>query len=107
MKSEIDPIPKHFIFIIFFFAERINWKTHFLFFLLPAGIHVIMNCALFIITAIHCNQIKRDIHRLQSDEMTTSTKRRRFIILRAMFVLIFYTKFHLNVYTFGCSSNVI
>lgn len=83
-------IPNYFIFIIIFIAERSNWKTYFLFFLLPAGIHVIINCILFVVTAIHCNRIKRDIHRLRSDEMCTSTKRRRFIILRAMLVLMFY-----------------
>lgn len=76
-----------------FFADRNNWKAYLLFFLLPVGIHVIINCILFIITAIYCNRMKRDIHRLKSDEMSTSTKRRKFNILKTMFVLMFYLPF--------------
>lgn len=87
---------------IFTFTDRLNWKTHFLFFLLPAGIHVIINCILFTITAVHCNRIKRDIHRLQTDETSTSTKRKKFIILRAMFVSILYCFSYWYLYNYLC-----
>lgn len=86
-KESVEKFTKSFHFS---FAERNNWKTYCLYFLLPAGIHVIINCVLFIITAVHCNRMKRDIHRLQKGETCTSTSRRRFKILKAMFVLMFY-----------------
>lgn len=87
--QEYRPLPNQWNpVIIEILSYRSNWKNHLLFFLLPAGIHVIINCILFIITAIHCNRFKREIHRLQSgiDEANTSTKRKKFIIFKAMFV---------------------
>ncbi|XP_031617372.1 G-protein coupled receptor Mth2 isoform X2 [Contarinia nasturtii] len=72
-----------------FFADYINWRPHFLFFIIPAGVHVITNCILFIITAIHCSRVKSDIHRMQhmSDETNTSTKRKKFLMSRAIFMM--------------------
>ncbi|XP_055301320.1 G-protein coupled receptor Mth2 isoform X2 [Sitodiplosis mosellana] len=72
-----------------FFTDDVNWRTHFLFFLMPAGVHVIANCILFVITAINCSRVKSDIHRMQciSDESNTSTKRKKFLVSRAIFIM--------------------
>lgn len=68
---------------------HINWRDHFVYFLLPAGLHVIANFVLFIITAINCSRVKADIHRMQcaSDESAVSAKQNKFILSKTMFVL--------------------
>lgn len=72
----------------FYILEHVNWRNHLLYFLIPAGLHVIINSYLFVITAIRCSRVKSEIHRMQrmSDDSTTTAKRRNFIIAKAMFV---------------------
>lgn len=74
--------------LYFCISDEFNWRNHFLFFLLPAGLHVIINGIIFIITAIHCSRIKSDIHRMQcmDEESSASAKRRKFIASKEMFV---------------------
>lgn len=91
-------------------SGSVNWKNHFLFFVVPAGLHVLINCILFVVTAIRCSRVKNEIHRMQSrvDESSTSTKRRKFIVSRAMFVYgasyIFWAHF---CFVFNTSHNTI
>lgn len=49
-----------------------------LFFLLPMGIIISMNACLFILTAVHCNRVKSEIHRMQSNDYKDSHKKRFF-----------------------------
>lgn len=69
-------------------SGSVQKKEHFLYFLLPSGLHVSINCVLFVMTAIYCTRVKGEIHRMQAniDETSTSTKRRKFITSKAMFV---------------------
>lgn len=83
-----------YLFYLFWFvAGDINWRDHFVFFLLPAGLHVIVNCVLFIITAINCSRVKTTIHRMQcaSDESNVSKKRIFFMVSKATFVPYYFS----------------
>lgn len=60
---------------------------------MPAGIHVVINCVLFVVIAVHCNRLKTEIHRMQciAEETCLTTRRKKFIILRAMLVYNIHT----------------
>jgi hypothetical protein len=54
-----------------------------MFFLLPVGIQITVNVVLFIITAIYCNRVKSEIHRMQMMD-NREQKRKRYIADKAM-----------------------
>lgn len=70
---------------------------HLIFFLLPIGIQISINFILFILTAIHCNRIKAEIHRMQSCDNSDQQKKKIFVADKAMWVnflfLFFYVQF--------------
>lgn len=59
------------------------------FFLLPIGVHIIVNSVLFALTARHCSQVKGEIHRMQTqnDEQTTNRVKRKFFANRTVYVM--------------------
>lgn len=61
---------------------------HLIFFLLPIGIQISVNCVLFVLTAIHCNRIKAEIHRMQACDNSEQQKKKSFIADKAMWVKI-------------------
>lgn len=64
-----------------------HWRGHFLFFVLPIGLHILVNSVLFILTSIHCSRVKNEIRRMQSaSDADAQTKRKTFIANKAMFV---------------------
>lgn len=67
---------------------KVNWKPHFLFFIVPAGLQIIISMVLFIITATHCNRVKREIHRMQSSGSSESaSKKEKFMASKTMYVI--------------------
>lgn len=66
----------------FYFAEN-SKAGHFIFFLAPVGLQITINVVLFIITAVHCNRVKSEIHRMQMND-TVEQKKRRYIADKAM-----------------------
>lgn len=72
--------------ILCLFTGKVHWQSHFLFFILPAGLQIIISMVLFIITATHCNRVKREIHRMQcqSSNSETSTKKEKFMASKTM-----------------------
>lgn len=69
---------------------KVNWKPHFLFFIVPAGLQIIISMVLFIITATHCNRVKREIHRMQSSGSSESaSKKEKFMASKTMYVIFF------------------
>lgn len=89
------------ILFLFFHSGGLQKKEHFLYFLLPSGLHVLINCALFAMTAIYCTRVKGEIHRMQADidETSATAKRRKFIASRTMFVI----KLPANIYFLWCA----
>lgn len=69
-------------------SGKVDWKSHFLYFIVPAGIQIIISMVLFIITATHCNQVKREIHRMQcqSSNSEAATKKEKFAASKTMYV---------------------
>lgn len=60
---------------------------HIIFFLIPCGLHVLVNTILFILTAIYSSRVKAEIHRMQSASNDDSQMRRiRFVADKEMFV---------------------
>lgn len=87
--------PIHCYFIVFFipniFMNDNLWTEqsspgHLIFFLLPIGIQISINFILFILTAIHCNRIKAEIHRMQSCDNSDQQKKKIFVADKAMWV---------------------
>lgn len=58
---------------------------HIIFFLVPVGLQISVNSGLFAITAIHCNRVKSEIHRMQMND-SVEQKKRRYIADKAMWV---------------------
>ncbi|CAO1344995.1 unnamed protein product [Diamesa tonsa] len=67
------------------FAKNIS-PGHAIFFLGIIAVQNIVNICFFIITAIHCNRIKTEIHRMQMTD-NSEQKKKRFISDRAKFIL--------------------
>lgn len=67
--------------ILCFFLESIS-LGHTIFFLGIIAVQNIVNICFFIITAIHCNRIKTEIHRMQMTD-NSEQKKKRFISDRA------------------------
>ncbi|KAG5676842.1 hypothetical protein PVAND_006649 [Polypedilum vanderplanki] len=67
--------------------EEQSSPGHMIFFLFPIGIQISMNFILFILTAIHCNRIKAEIHRMQMCDNNDQSKRKSFIADKAIFVM--------------------
>lgn len=64
-----------------------SWRAHFLFFLLPVGVHIITNAVLFVLTSIHCSRVKSEIHRMQcANDDDSQAIKRKFIADKAKFV---------------------
>ncbi|XP_055683534.1 G-protein coupled receptor Mth-like [Lutzomyia longipalpis] len=61
-----------------------NGMGHRLFFLLPVGIQIVANVVLFILTTIHCNKVKSEIHRMQKND---TEKKKRFFADKARLVM--------------------
>ncbi|GAB0095981.1 probable G-protein coupled receptor Mth-like 3 [Sergentomyia squamirostris] len=61
-----------------------NGLGHRLFFLLPVGIQIVANVIFFILTAIHCNKVKSEIHRMQKND---TEKKKRFFADKARLVM--------------------
>ncbi|XP_059612776.1 G-protein coupled receptor Mth2-like [Phlebotomus argentipes] len=61
-----------------------NGLGHRLFFLLPVGIQIVANVVLFVLTTIHCNKVKSEIHRMQKND---SEKKKRFFADKARLVM--------------------
>ncbi|CRL01349.1 CLUMA_CG014319, isoform A [Clunio marinus] len=59
---------------------------HLIFFLVPIGIQISINFVLFIITAIHCNRVKAEIHRMQMND-NNEQKKKRYIADKAIFLM--------------------
>lgn len=71
----------------FRFITAQHWRGHFLFFLLPSGLHIFLNSVLFVFTSIHCSRVKAEIHRMQTaTENDVQTRRKSFLANKAMFV---------------------
>jgi len=71
-------------FLLFFTHRTGNSSPgHLIFFLIPVGIQITANVVLFIITAIHCNRVKAEIHRMQMND-NDEQKKKRFIADKAM-----------------------
>lgn len=68
---------------------------HLIFFLLPIGIQISVNFVLFVLTAIHCNKIKAEIHRMQASDCSDQQKKKIFIADKAMWVKNPFTLLHL------------
>lgn len=54
-----------------------------MFFLLPVGVQISVNVVLFVITAIYCNRVKSEIHRMQMID-NCEQKKKRYIADKAM-----------------------
>lgn len=67
---------------IFLFIEM-NDPGHTIFFIIPIGIQIGINVILFVITAIHCNKVKSEIHRMQNTSDGNEYKKKRFIADKA------------------------
>lgn len=67
-----------------FLAENSS-PGHLIFFLTPVGIQISINVGLFIVTAIHCNRVKSEIHRMQMND-NCDQKKKRYIADKAMWV---------------------
>lgn len=64
-----------------------QWRGHFLFFLLPIGLHIFINSILFILTSIHCSRVKSEIHKMQcKNDAEQQAKRKRYSANKAKFV---------------------
>lgn len=70
-------ISLNYLFNFLSFSDQ-NGLSNRLFFLLPMGIIISMNACLFILTAVHCNRVKSEIHRMQSNDCKDSHKKRFF-----------------------------
>lgn len=71
-------------YCFFFSPSDEDRLSHILFFLFPIGLHIFINAILFVLTAIHCNKIKNEIHRMQcSKDNDTEEKKRKFVADRA------------------------
>jgi hypothetical protein len=75
----------YFSSFLFLFIEQSS-PGHLIFFLLPIGIQISINFVLFVLTAIHCNRIKAEIHRMQASDCSDQQKKRSFIADKAMWV---------------------
>lgn len=53
---------------------------------MPVGIQISVNVILFIITAVYCNRVKAEIHRMQMID-NCEQKKKRFIADKAMWVM--------------------
>ncbi len=70
------------------FTLGANWQGHFIFFLLPIGLHAFTNVVLFVLTAIHCNKIKSEITRMQcAKDNEAQDKKRKFLADRAKYMM--------------------
>jgi hypothetical protein len=49
---------------------------HWIFFILPIALQTSVNIVLFTVTAVRCNRVKREIHRMQMSDSTEENKRR-------------------------------
>lgn len=49
------------------------------------GLQISVNVVLFVITAIHCNRVKSEIHRMQMND-NCEQKKKRYIADKAMWV---------------------
>jgi hypothetical protein len=56
---------------------------HLIFFLLPVGIQISINVVLFVTTAVYCNRVKAEIHRMQMID-NCEQKKKRYIADKAM-----------------------
>jgi hypothetical protein len=57
--------------------------AHLVFFLLPIGFQISINIVLFVLTAVHCNRIKAEIHRMQMNDSNEQQKKKSFIADKA------------------------
>lgn len=57
--------------------------AHKVFFLLPMGIIITMNIIFFVLTAVHCNRVKSEIHRMQANDDTKDSHKKRFFADKA------------------------
>lgn len=72
---------KNYANFIIILPENIS-PGHAIFFLGIIAVQNIVNICFFIITAIHCNRIKTEIHRMQMTD-NSEQKKKRFISDRA------------------------
>lgn len=49
---------------------------HWMFFIFPIALQTSVNIVLFTVTAVRCNRVKREIHRMQMTDSTEENKRR-------------------------------
>jgi hypothetical protein len=47
-----------------------------MFFIFPIALQTSVNIVLFTVTAVRCNRVKREIHRMQMSDSTDENKRR-------------------------------
>lgn len=61
------------------------------YFLLPIGVHIIVNSVLFALTAHHCSKVKGEIHRMQThtDQQDTTRAKRKFMANRTKYAMNF------------------
>ena len=64
-----------------------NGLAHRLFFLLPMGIIFSMNVIFFVLTAIHCNRVKSEIHRMQANDDCKDSHKKRFFADKARMLM--------------------
>lgn len=77
------------LIIYHFFSSIIENVSagHLMFFLMPVGIQISVNVVLFVITAIYCNRVKSEIHRMQMID-NCEQKKKRYIADKAMWVML-------------------
>ncbi|KAL7044183.1 hypothetical protein ACKWTF_001819 [Chironomus riparius] len=90
MMNIYDVLPEKFkpkIGVTKCWFEEQSSPGHLIFFLLPIGIQISINFILFILTAIHCNRIKAEIHRMQSCDNSDQQKKKIFVADKAIFMM--------------------
>lgn len=78
--------PSEYSILILLPSAENSSPGHMIFFLVPIGIQISINMVLFVITAIHCNRVKSEILRMQTND-NCEQKKRRFVADKAMWVL--------------------